>query len=164
VDEWVVSHLTEFEGKSLASVAKGEADLGALVSEEEKKQQEQQAGEFKDVIEQLKKSLGERVKEVRVSSRLTDSPSCLVADEHDMGGNMARILKAAGQKAPQTAPIMEINPGHALVQRLRSDSSHFDDWASILFDQALLAEGGQLEDPASFVRRLNGLMLGLSGA
>ncbi len=164
VDEWVVSHLTEFEGKSLASVAKGEADLGALVSEEEKKQQEQQAGEFKDVIEQLKKSLGERVKEVRVSSRLTDSPSCLVADEHDMGGNMARILKAAGQRAPQTAPIMEINPGHALVQRLRSDSSHFDDWASILFDQALLAEGGQLEDPASFVRRLNGLMLGLSGA
>jgi molecular chaperone HtpG len=164
VDEWVVSHLTEFEGKSLASVAKGEADLGALVSEEEKKQQEQQAGEFKDVIEQLKKSLGERVKEVRVSSRLTDSPSCLVADEHDMGGNMARILKAAGQKAPQTAPIMEINPGHALVQRLRSDNSHFDDWASILFDQALLAEGGQLEDPASFVRRLNGLMLGLSGA
>ena len=88
----------------------------------------------------------------------------LVADEHDMGGNMARILKAAGQKAPQTAPIMEINPGHALVQRLRSDNSHFDDWASILFDQALLAEGGQLEDPASFVRRLNGLMLGLSGA
>jgi molecular chaperone HtpG len=164
VDEWVVSHLTEFEGKSLASVAKGEADLGALVSEEEKKQQEQQAGEFKDVIEQLKKSLGERVKEVRVSSRLTDSPSCLVADEHDMGGNMARILKAAGQKAPQTAPIMEINPGHALVQRLRSETSHFDDWASILFDQALLAEGGQLEDPASFVRRLNGLMLGLSGA
>ena len=163
VDEWLVSHLTEFEGKSFSSVAKGDLDLGKVGTEEDKKTQEQQAGEFGDLVKRLKDTLGERVKDVRVTSRLTQSPSCLVSDEHDMGGNLARILKAAGQKVPVARPILEINPAHALVQRLKDEQAHFSDWANVLFDQALLAEGGTLEDPAGFVRRLNELMLEMAG-
>ena len=121
VDEWLVGNLTEFEGKKLASVARGDLDLGKIQGEEEKKAQEAQEGEHKALLEKLKEALGDKVKEVRVSTRLTESPSCLVADEHDMGGNLARILKAAGQKVPQAAPILEINPGHAIVQRLEPD-------------------------------------------
>jgi molecular chaperone HtpG len=162
VDEWVVSHLTEFDGKSLVSVAKGGLDLGALADEAEKKEQEQEAGEFKELTEKIAKSLGERVQEVRVTHRLTDSPACLVADEHGMSGNLARLLKAAGQKAPEDRPILEINPKHPVVLRLKYEERRFDDWAAVLFDQALLAEGGQLDDPATFVKRVNDLMLAMS--
>ncbi len=162
VDEWVVSHLTEFDGKELVSVAKGGLDLGSLEDEAEKKEQETAAGEFKELTEKIATSLGERVKEVRVTHRLTDSPACLVSDEHDMSGNLARILKAAGQQAPDTKPILEINPRHPVVLRLKYEDKKFDDWAAVLFDQALLAEGGQLDDPATFVRRINDLMLAMS--
>ncbi|MEZ5618693.1 MAG: molecular chaperone HtpG [Rhodocyclaceae bacterium] len=163
VDEWVLGHLTEFEGKPLQSVAKGGLDLGKLEDEAEKKAQEEQAGAFKELVEKMQASLGERVKEVRITHRLTDSPACLVADEHDMGGNLARLLKAAGQKAPATKPILEINPDHPVVQRLKHEEGRFDDWSAVLFDQALLAEGGQLEDPAAFVKRVNALMLDMGG-
>ena len=163
VDEWLVSNLAEFEGRKLASVARGELDLGKIEGEEEKKKEEAQAGEFQALTDKLDEILGDRVKEVRVSTRLTESPSCLVADEHDMGGNLARILKAAGQKVPQSAPILEINPEHAIVRRLKADDPALADWAGLLFDQALLAEGGQLEDPAGFVKRSNALMLALAG-
>ena len=163
VDEWLVSNLAEFEGKPLASVARGDLDLGKLEDEAEKKEQEKQAGEYKDLTDKIKGALGAQVKEVRVTLRLTASPACLVSDQYDMGGNLARILKAAGQKVPESKPIMEINPGHPLVQRLKYEESHFADWSQVLFDQALLAEGGQLEDPAGFVKRLNQLMLDLSG-
>jgi molecular chaperone HtpG len=162
VDEWVVSHLTEFEGKELVSVAKGGLDLGKLEDEAEKQEQAKEADEFKDLTDKIGKSLGERVKEVRVTHRLTDSPACLVADEHDVSGNLARILKAAGQKAPMSKPILEINPKHPVVLRLKYEEAKFDDWSSVLFEQALLAEGGQLDDPATFVKRVNDLMLSMS--
>jgi molecular chaperone HtpG len=162
VDEWVVSHLTEFDGKSLVSVAKGGLDLGKLEDEAEKKEQEKDADEFKELTEKIAKSLTERVKEVRVTYRLTDSPACLVADEHDVSGNLARILKAAGQSAPMAKPILEINPKHPVVLRLKYEEAKFDDWSAVLFEQALLAEGGQLDDPASFVKRINDLMLSMT--
>jgi molecular chaperone HtpG len=163
VDEWLVANLPEFDGKPFASVARGELDLGKVRTEEEKQEEERQAGEYRGLVEKLKGALGDKVKDVRVTSRLTDSPSCLVADEHDMGGNLARILKSVGQKAPQAKPILEINPGHPMVQRLKQEEKRFGDWAHLLFDQALLAEGGQLDDPAGFVRRSNELMLELAG-
>lgn len=163
VDEWVVSHLTEFEGKALASVAKGGLDLGKLEDEAEKKAQESAAGEYKELTEKIAKTLTDRVKEVRVTHRLTDSPACLVSDEHEMSGNLARLLKASGQNAPMAMPILEINPQHPVVQRLKTEEKRFDDWAAVLFDQALLAEGGQLDDPATFVKRMNQLMLEMSG-
>jgi molecular chaperone HtpG len=163
VDEWLVANLPEYEGKALASVAKGELDLSKLQSDDEKKEEAKQAGEHRALVAKLKNALGDRVKEVRVSSRLTNSPSCLVADEHDMGGNLSRILKAVGQKAPQAKPILEINPAHPMVQRLKEEKARFADWSNLLFDQALLAEGGQLEDPAGFVRRMNELMLEMAG-
>ncbi|MEO8333066.1 MAG: molecular chaperone HtpG [Gallionella sp.] len=159
VDEWVVGSLTEFEGKQLVSVAKGGLDLGKLEDEAEKQEQEKQASDHKDLTEKIKASLTDRVKEVRVTHRLTDSPACLVADEHDIGGNMARMLKASGQKIPVTRPILEINPNHPVVMRLKEEQKYFDDWAAVLFDQALLSEGGQLDDPAGFVKRVNHLML-----
>jgi molecular chaperone HtpG len=164
VDEWAVSFLTEFEGKALQSVAKGGLDLGKLADEEEKKEQEKDAGEYKDLVERVKKALGEKVKDVRVTQRLTESPVCLVADEHDMGMHLERLLKAAGQNVPGTKPILEVNPHHPLVQRLKneSDESRFGEWSQVLFDQALLAEGGQLEDPAGFVKRLNQLVLAMN--
>ncbi|MBI5007476.1 MAG: molecular chaperone HtpG [Nitrosomonadales bacterium] len=159
VDEWVVSNLHEFEGKQLVSVAKGGLDLGALEDATEKQEQEKQAGEFKGLTDRIKGSLGDKVKEVRVTHRLTDSPACLVAGEHDISGNLARLMKAAGQKAPNAQPILEINPAHPVVLRLQNEDAHFDDWAAVLFDQAMLAEGGQLDDPAGFVKRINQLML-----
>jgi molecular chaperone HtpG len=164
VDEWVVSHLTEFDGKELVSVAKGGLDLGQLEDAAEKQEQETAAGEFKELTDKIAASLAERVKEVRVTHRLTDSPACLVSDEHDMSGNLARILKAAGQKAPDMKPILEINPRHPVVLRLKYEDKKFDDWAAVLFEQALLAEGGQLDDPATFVKRINDLMLVMSQA
>ena len=159
VDEWVVGSLTEFKEKQLVSVAKGGLDLGSLEDEAEKQDQEKQASEFKDLTDKIKASLDGRVKEVRITHRLTDSPACLVADEHDISGNMARMLKAAGQKVPESKPFLEINPQHPVVMRLKEETQHFDDWAAVLFDQALLAEGGQLDDPAGFVKRVNQLML-----
>ena len=163
VDEWALGYLTEFDGKQLASVAKGGLDLGKLEGEAEKQAQEKEAEEFKELTEKIVKSLGDKVKEVRVTHRLTDSPACLVVEEHDLSGNLARMLKAAGQKAPTSQPILEINPQHPVVQRLKSEEKRFDDWAAVLFDQALLAEGGQLDDPATFVRRVNQLMLEMGG-
>ncbi|MBF1164072.1 MAG: molecular chaperone HtpG [Dechloromonas agitata] len=162
VDEWVVGHLTEFEGKQLQSVAKGGLDLGKLEDEEEKKEAEKAADEYKDLLEKVKTSLGDKVKDVCVTYRLTDSPSCLVSDEHDPSGNLARLLKAAGQNVPNTKPILEINPQHPAVMRLKYEEARFDDWAALLFEQATLAEGGQLDDPAGFVRRINDLMMALS--
>ncbi|WP_413439315.1 molecular chaperone HtpG [Sulfuriferula sp. GW1] len=163
VDEWMISHLTELDGKKLQSVAKGDLDLGKLADEEEKKEQAQEADAFKDLTAKIKEALGEQVKEVRITHRLTTSPACLVAGEHDMGANLERLLKAAGQNVPGSKPILEINPKHAVVQRLKdqANSEKFSDWSAILFDQALLAEGGQLEDPAAFVRRLNELWLAM---
>ena len=159
VDEWLVGNLTAFEGKPLVSVARGDLDLGKIKSDEAAKEPDHEVGKYKDLLMGLKRALGEKVKDVRVSSRLTESPSCLVADEHDMGGNLARILKAAGQKVPAAKPIMEVNVDSPLIQQLRTDDGQFDEWASLLYDQALLAEGGQLEDPAGFVKRTNSLML-----
>ena len=161
VDEWMMSFLTEFEGKKLQSVAKGVLDLGSLEDEAEKKAQEAAASEHKELVERIKKALEERVKDVRVTLRLTESPACLVADEQDMSASLQRMLKAAGQAVPLSKPILEINANHPLVQRLQAetDEGRFGDFASVLFDQALLTEGGQLEDPAGFVRRLNQLML-----
>jgi molecular chaperone HtpG len=158
VDEWLVSALTEFDGKPLASVARGDVNLEDVKGGEEKKD-DKPAEASEELLAKLKEALGERVKDVRASKRLTESPSCLVADEHDMGGNLARILKAAGQKVPAAAPILEINPGHEIIKRLAPADARFADWASLLYDQALLAEGGQLEDPAGFVRRCNSLLL-----
>ncbi len=162
VDEWVVGHLTEFDGKPLVSVAKGGLDLGALDDEAERKADEAGAAELGDLVERIRKSLAERVKDVRTTRRLTDSPACLVADEHDVGGNLARLLKASGQKVPDTKPILEINPRHPVIARLVGERERFDAWANVLYDQALLAEGGQLDDPATFVRRMNELMIALS--
>ncbi len=159
VDEWLASNLTEFESKSLQSIAKGNLDLGNLENEEEKKEQEKEANEYKDLTDKIKGILDAQVKDVRITLRLTESPACLVAESHDMGGNLERLLKSAGQKVNHTKPILEINPHHPMVQRLKYEETHFADWSHILFDQALLAEGGQLEDPAGFVKRLNELLL-----
>ncbi len=162
VDEWMLSFLSEFEGKQLVSVAKGDLDLGKLEDESEKKQKEETQAEYKELIDKMKKSLDEKAADVRVTFRLTDSPACLVAGEHELSGNLLRMLKAAGQKAPDSKPILEINPNHPLVQRLKYEDAKFDDWSSILFDQAMLAEGGQLVDPAGFVKRLNDMLLGMA--
>ncbi len=159
VDEWLVSNLTEFEGKPLQSVAKGGLDLGDLEDEAEKKEREKETDAFQELTEKMKVTLNEQVKDVRVTFRLTESPACLVADTYDMGGNLERLLKSAGQKIQHTKPILEINPHHPMVQRLNNEVENFEDWSHILFDQALLAEGGQLEDPAAFVKRLNELLL-----
>jgi molecular chaperone HtpG len=162
VDEWMLSFFSEFEGKQLVSVAKGDLDLGKLEDESEKKQKEETQAEYKELIDKMKKSLNEKAADVRVTFRLTDSPACLVAGEHELSGNLLRMLKAAGQKAPDSKPILEINPNHPLVQRLKYEDAKFDDWSSILFDQAMLAEGGQLLDPAGFVKRLNDMLLGMA--
>jgi len=159
VDEWLASNLTEFEGKSLQSIAKGDLDLGNLENEEEKEEQKKEANDYKDLTDKIKGILDAQVKDVRVTLRLTESPACLVAESHDMGGNLERLLKSAGQKVNHTKPILEINPHHPMVKRLKHEETRFADWSYILFDQALLAEGGQLEDPAAFVKRLNELLL-----
>ncbi|CAB3785544.1 molecular chaperone HtpG [Pararobbsia alpina] len=158
VDEWALSFLTEFEGKPLSSVARGDLDLGEL-SDDEKKAQEKVSGELKPLVEKIQEVLKDKAKEVRLTFRLTDSPSCLVADDNDMSGYLQRMLKAAGQAAPQARPILEINPEHPLVKRLTAETPSLDDWSHLLFDQAMLAEGGALEDPASYVRRTNALLL-----
>ena len=164
VDEWLVTHLGSFEGKPLQSVAQGDLDLGALAGDEGA-DRGASAGDFQSVVERMRKVLGEKAKEVRVSDRLTESPACLVTDQDGMSANLGRLLRAAGQDVPNLPLILEINPGHPIVTRLNAetDDAQFADWSHILFDQAMLAEGGQLDDPAGFVKRLNGLMLTLAG-
>jgi molecular chaperone HtpG len=164
IDEWVFSTLTEFEGKPLQSVAKGDLDLSKLGGDAATQASETQEDD-KPFLERIKAVLGERASDVRTTERLTDSPSCLVSSDHGLSTNLERILKAAGQDVPHTKPVLEVNLGHPLVKRLKSegDEARFADWSNILFDQATLAEGGQLEDPASFVKRLNELMLTLAG-
>ncbi|QFY90364.1 molecular chaperone HtpG [Magnetovirga frankeli] len=165
VDEWLMSHLNEYKDNHFQSVAKGELDLGKLADEEaDKEAVEKAAEEHKSVLEQIKQGLGDEVKDVRVTSRLVDSPACLVVEDHDMSANLARVLKQVGQDAPMPKPIMEINVEHPLLQRLEAeqDDERFKELARLLFDQALLAEGGQLEDPAGFVHRMNKLMLSMA--
>ncbi|OSZ73031.1 molecular chaperone HtpG [Hydrogenophaga sp. IBVHS1] len=158
VDEWALSFLTEFDGTPLQSVAKGAVDLGSLQDEEEKKAAEAAAEVFKPVLERLKESLKDKAKDVRVTSRLVDSPACLVVEDGDYSTQLARMLKQSGQPAPQVKPILEVNAEHALVKKLEA-SEHFDDLAHILFDQALLAEGGLPDDPAAYVKRVNALLI-----
>ncbi len=162
VDEWLVSNLFEFEGKSLASVAKGQVDLTAIQSEGEDKEEAAKAEEeAKPLLERLKKSLGDRAKDVRASHRLVESPACLVADEGDMNANLARMLKQMGQAVPETLPILEVNLGHPLLKRLEGEAGErFDELAGLLLEQAVLLDGGQLADPAGFVKRVNALLFG----
>jgi molecular chaperone HtpG len=158
VDEWLLAHLYEFEGHALQSVAKGAVDLGKLQDEAEKKEVEAAAETFKPVLDKLKATLKDRAKDVRVTSRLVDSPACIVVEEGDMSAHLSRMLKQAGQQAPATQPILEVNPQHALVKRLESDETHFDDLAHLLFEQAWLAEGGHLDDPSAHVKRVTRLL------
>ncbi len=160
VDEWLVSHLHEYKGKQLQSVAKGEVDLENLKSDEQKKSHKKSSKKHKKFLKRIKKALGGKVKEVRLSQRLTESPACLVVEDHDMSQNLARVLQQMGQDAPATIPTLEINLDHPVVSKLESteEQQEFEDLGSVIFDQALLAEGGKLEDPAGFVRRLNGLL------
>jgi molecular chaperone HtpG len=161
VDEWMMSHLTEFEDKALVSVAKGELDLGKLEDSKDKRASEEAAKDFEDTIERMKKVLGERVKDIRLSHRLTRSPACIVLDEEEMAVHLQRVLRQSGHAIPDSKPILEINPEHGLIKRLQgqADEERFSDWAHVLFDQAMLSEGGQLDDPAGFVGRLNTLLL-----
>ncbi len=159
VDEWMLSFLNEFDGKELASVAKGDLDLGELADAEDKEEQRKAVEQSKDLIEAVKAALGDRVKDVRVTLRLTDSPACVVADEDAMSQHLLRLLKAAGQTAPAAKPILELNPHHPLVQRLRPEDPRLAEWSALLLDQAVLAEGGQLDNPADFVKRLNGMLM-----
>jgi len=162
VDEWLTAHLMEYEGKKLQSIAKGELDLGD--DEESGKELEQKAKSAEKLLKRMKKSLEDKVEDVRVTNRLTDSPACIVLNEQDMAMHMQRILKEAGHDMPISKPILEINPDHPIVKQLDGEKSKkkFDDWSAILFDQALLAEGGQLEDPAGFVARLNKMLVTLA--
>ncbi len=164
VDQWMVNYLTEFDGKPLKSVTKGELDVSEIDEDKDKKAVEKKAGEYKEVIERLQKLLEDKVKEVRITHRLTTSPACLIADEHDMEANLQRILQAAGQEVPASKRILEINPEHPVLQRLKEEKeeSRFNDWGRILYDQALLSEGGKLDDPAGFVHRLNELFIEMS--
>lgn len=160
VDEWLMSHLTEFDGKSLVDVAKGNLDLGGVEDEAEKQAQEESAKAKEALVERLKSDLGERVSEVRVTHRLTDSPACVVLDENDMGAQMRKLMEAAGQPVPESKPILEINPEHPLVNRLDGlEGEGFDNLANVILDQAIIAEGGQLDDPAAYVKRLNTLLV-----
>src|SRR5262249_20958774 len=165
IDEWVVSALTEFDGKPLHSVAKGDLDLTKVSGDPASAEPTASSADDKPLIERMQAVLMDRASAVRTTERLTESPACLVSDEHGMSMNLERILKAAGQRVTGTKPILEINPDHPIVKRLKTetDEARFADWTQILFDQALLAEGGQLDDSAGFVKRLNGLMLTLAG-
>ncbi|PMR73868.1 molecular chaperone HtpG [Billgrantia endophytica] len=159
IDEWLMSHLTDFDGKSFIDVAKGELDLGDIEGEEEKKAQEETAKAKEELVKRVQDALGEEVQEVKVTHRLTDSPACVVLPEHEMGYQMRRIMEAAGQPVPDVKPILELNPEHALVARLESaEGASFSDLARILLDQAIIAEGGRLDDPAAYVKRLNALL------
>jgi molecular chaperone HtpG len=156
IDEWVVNQLSEVEGKTLKSIAKGDIELGE--DKDDKKQEKKKEKAIKPLLEKIKEALGDEVKEVKMSNRLVDSPSCLIADQYGVGGNMERIMKAMGQDMPEEKPILEINPDHALIANLEKDESNLDDWAHILFDQAALAEGAVLKDPGAYVKRINKLL------
>ncbi|MFA7386581.1 MAG: molecular chaperone HtpG [Thiohalobacteraceae bacterium] len=164
VDEWMMSHLTEFGGKPLVSVAKGDLDLGEIGATGDQEATAQAEEELKPLLERMQKALADKVKEIRFSHRLTDSPACLVLEQQDMAVHLQRMLRQAGHEIPTSKPTLEINPQHMLVRRLESESDEqrFGDWSHVLFDQAMLAEGGQLDDPAGFVSRLNGLLMGLA--
>jgi len=166
IDEWLMSHLMEHEGKQFQDVTKGSLDLGDLEGDEEKLEQEKIEEDFKDLIERIKDVVGEKVEEVRITHRLTDSPACLVVNDDEMGMQMRRILESAGQEVPATKRIFELNPKHPLVEKLKAeqDSERFSDLTLVLFDQSMLAEGGQLDEPSSYVQRLNNLLLELSGS
>jgi molecular chaperone HtpG len=159
VDEWMLSFLHEFDGKPLTSIAKGDLDLGELVDAGEKAAQEKVADEYKELVAKVKAALGDRVEDVRITLRLTDSPACVVVDRNAMSPHLQRLLKAAGQDAPAVKPILELNPNHPLVQRLPTEAPKLADWAALLLDQAALAEGAPLADPAGFVKRMNQLLL-----
>ncbi|RYF79181.1 MAG: molecular chaperone HtpG [Comamonadaceae bacterium] len=159
VDEWALNYLHDFDGTPLQSVAKGAVDLGTLQDEAEKKAAEEAAGAFKPVLDKLKEALKDKAEDVRVTTRLVDSPACLVVQDHGMSMQLARMLKQAGQQAPEVKPVLEVNAEHPLVKKLAGDTAHFDDLANILFDQALLAEGGLPDDPAAYVRRVNALLV-----
>jgi len=159
VDEWMLTFLNEFDGRELVSVAKGDLDLGELADASEKEEQRKAAEQSKDLISAVKAALGDRVKDVRVTLRLTDSPACIVADEDAMSQHLQRLLKATGQNAPASKPILELNPQHPLVQRLTPDAPQLAEWSTLLLDQAVLAEGGQLDNPADFVKRMNAMLL-----
>ena len=161
VDEWMVANLPEYKGKKLQSIAKGDLDLGKLEEADEKEANKKVEEKAKTLIERIKTSLGDKVTDVKVTHRLTDSPSCLVVGENDISGNLERILKAAGQNTPDVKPTLEINPEHNVIQKLETfkDSDEFDEYASVIFDQAILSEGGQLEDPVSFIKKINRLLI-----
>jgi len=165
VDEWMISHLGEFDGKKFVDVARGELDLGEIESEDDKREAEEANKANKDLIERINSVLGERVSEVRATTRLTESPACLVVGDNDMGMQMRKLLEQAGQEVPEDKPILEINASHPLVEKLdaESDEDRFADLSKVIFDQAALAAGGQLEEPADYVARLNKLLLGLIG-
>ena len=166
VDEWVVAHLTQFDGKELQSVSRGDLDLGGLAdSEEEAKRKQETERSLEPLVERVRKALGDKAKEVRLTHRLVDSPACLVTEQDGISANLERVLRAAGQAVPNVPLVLEINPGHPIVTRLKdeTDDARVKDWSHILFDQAMLAEGGQLDDPAGFVKRLNELLLALAG-
>ena len=165
VDEWLMSHLNEFEGKQFADIARGDLDLGKLDDEDDKKALEESAKEKEDLLKRIKDVLGDSVEDVRVTHRLTDSPACLVVGQFDIGAQMRRIMEAAGQAVPESKPIFEINPEHSLIARLdqESDEDRFSDLSKVVFDQASLAAGGQLDDPAAYVQRLNKLLLEMAG-
>ncbi len=164
IDEWLMQHLTDFDGKKLRSVAKGGLDLSKLDDEETKKAQEETEKQFASVTERFKQALGEQVKDVKVSHRLTDSPACVVTDEFDMSTQMIKLMESVGQKVPDQKPIFELNPEHALVKHIAdvADEDQFKQWADVLLEQALLSERGSLKNPASFVTRLNTLLLSLT--
>ena len=165
VDEWMLSYLRDFDGKALVSIAKGGLDLEKLADEEEKKHQAEVAENLKPLVERLKTALGDKVKDVRVTGRLVDSPACVVVDEHELSPHLLRMLKAAGQNAPEVKPILEINPEHALISRLQAaEDAEFGEWALLLLDQAMLAEGASLAEPAAFVKRMNQLLLNQKAA
>ncbi|KZN67346.1 molecular chaperone HtpG [Pseudoalteromonas luteoviolacea] len=164
VDEWMMGHLTEFDGKQFQSVTRGDLDLGDLEDEESKKAQEESEKDVAGLVERISASLGDKVKEVRFTHRLTDSPACVVVDDHDMSSQMQKLMESIGQSAPESKPIFELNPEHQLVKHLNDeqDEDKFAQWSEVLFDQSLLAERGSLKDPVGFVTRLNKLMLDLS--
>ena len=164
IDEWVTTHLSEYEGKTLQSANKGELDLGDIQSETEKKKKKKNSEVHNDLIERIKNVVNDKVKDVRITERLTTSPACLVSDSNDMGRHLEQILKASGQNIPDSKPILEINPDHPIIKKISSekDDDLFSDWSHILFDQALLSEGGQLADPVNFIKKLNSMIVSMS--
>jgi len=164
IDEWVTTHLSEYEGKTLQSANKGELDLGDIQSETEKKKKKKNSEVHNDLIERIKNVVNDKVKDVRITERLTTSPACLVSDSNDMGRHLEQILKASGQNIPGSKPILEINPDHPIIKKISSekDDDLFSDWSHILFDQALLSEGGQLADPVNFIKKLNSMIVSMS--